>query len=475
MNVNDTSPMELVALLVAVAAAVAALLLALRAGRLRTELDQSRRELRTLAEERARLESDREHLRAKLADLGQAAAGEEARRAPLEARLDELVRRTTALTGENQSLLAEREGLRQQLDSQRKWVEETTQHFRESVVAAAAGLMEERSRAASEQNRKDVDSVIAPFKEQLSSFRTRVDQIHSTEAQERGSLKAQIEQLTTMNQAMSAQAQRLVNALTVTSKSTGDWGETILGRILEDSGLRRGHEYELQVNITGVDGERLIPDAVIYLPESRQLIIDSKVSNKAWTEYCAAQDEAAKEKWLDEHLASLRAHIKGLSGRRYTDSPDLRTVDFVLMFVPVEAALLTAFVKDATLYADAYRSRIVLVTPSTLMAVVKLVEGIWNFQKRKESADELAEVGRRLYEKLANFAESVLDVGRSIEQSKRAYDKARGQLSEGRGNALGLAERMTQLGVVPGPGKRIPAELLGPEEDRPNREPPDSA
>ncbi len=230
-------------------------------------------------------------------------------------------------------------------------------------------------------------------------------------------MRAQIEQLTSMNQAMSVQAQRLANALTVTSKSAGDWGETILGKILEDSGLRKGHEYELQVTIAGRNREALRPDAVIRLPESRQLVVDAKVSNKAWTEYCAATDEVEKEAKLREHLASLRTHMKSLSGKGYTDSPELSTVDFVLMFVPVEAALLTAFVKDPDLYADAYRARIVLVAPSTLMAVIKLVEGIWTFQKRKESADEIAEAGRKLYEKLTNFAQSFVSVGRQIRQA----------------------------------------------------------
>jgi DNA recombination protein RmuC len=215
-----------------------------------------------------------------------------------------------------------------------------------------------------------------------------------------------------MNLAMSTQADRLATALTVTSKSVGDWGETILSKILEDSGLRRGHEYDLQVAVTGINGERLIPDAVINLPESRQLVIDSKVSNKAWTEYCALTVEAEREVKLREHLASLRGHIKSLSSKAYSESPDLKTVDFVLLFVPVEAALLTAFMKDPTLYADAYRNRIVMVTPSTLMAVVKLVEGIWTFQKRKESADEIAEAGRRLYDKLSTFAQSFVSVGR---------------------------------------------------------------
>jgi DNA recombination protein RmuC len=340
-----------------------------------------------------------------------------------------------------------------------------TELFEARVLAATAKLMEDSSRSLAERNQKDVTAVVAPFKEQLAEFRQRVDHIYATDTHERGSLKAQIETLTSMNQAMSVQAQRLANALTVTSKSVGDWGETILGKILEDSGLRKGHEYELQVSISGRSGESLRPDAVIRLPESRQLIVDSKVSNKAWTEYCAAVDEVEKETRLREHLLSLRAHMKGLSGKAYTDSPELSTVDFVLMFVPVEAALLTAFVKDPDLYADAYRSRIVLVTPSTLMAVIKLVEGIWTFQKRKESADEIAEAGRKLYEKLTNFAASFISVGRAIKQSSDAFEQAQGQLSTGKGNAIKLAEDMKKLGVTPAAGKTMPAQLLLPNQD----------
>ncbi len=351
-----------------------------------------------------------------------------------------------------------------QLAEQKQWVTEQTQHFEQRVLAAAARLMEERSKALGELNQSEVQKVVAPFKEQLDQFRKRVDDIYAAENHERGALKTQIEQLTMMNQAMSAQAERLANALTITSKSVGDWGETILQKILEDSGLRLGHEYDLQVTVRDADDRAQRPDAVIRLPESRQLVIDSKVSNKAWTEYCAAVDDEQRALKLREHLASLRTHIKELSARRYQDLPSLDTVDFVLMFVPVEAALLTAFVKDPALYSDAYRSRIVLVTPSTLMAVVKLVEGIWTFQKRKESADEIAEAGRKLYEKISNFAHSFVSIGRALQQSRTVYDQAEAQLT-GKGSALRLAERLRDLGVTPAHGKQIPQVLLELSED----------
>jgi DNA recombination protein RmuC len=439
-----------------------ALYLLWRPNPLLPQVEEWRQKAEALAGENAKL--------AALLDNAQAQVAAE--RSSAEAQLQsERINAAAQLEAERANAAAlvqsERASTSAQLDRQQQWIREQTQQFQERVLAAAAKLMEERSKALSEQNTRDVSAVVAPFKEQLAEFRQRVDHIYAAEKEDRGSLKAQIETLTSMNQAMSTQAERLANALTVTSKSTGDWGETILEKILEDSGLRRGHEYDLQVAITGRDGERLQPDAVVYLPEGRQLVVDSKVSNKAWSEYCGATGDVEREARLREHLGSLRAHIKGLSGKGYTDSPDLKTVDFVLMFVPVEAALLTAFVKDSALYADAYRARIVLVTPSTLMAVVKLVEGIWTFQKRKESADEIAEAGRKLYEKLTNFADSFVDVGRAIEQSGRAFEKARGQLSTGKGNAIRLAQGMLELGVTPAPGKQMPPQLLQGDDEEP--------
>jgi DNA recombination protein RmuC len=351
------------------------------------------------------------------------------------------------------------EGLRNQLIAQKQWIEEQTTHFEQRVLAAAANLMEERGRAFTEINRKEVDTVIAPFKEQLAEFRQRVDHIYASENKERGELRQQIEHLTNLNQAVSTQAERLTNALTVTSKSTGDWGETILQKILEDSGLREGKEYGLQHSIIDAEGDRVQPDAVIFLPENRQLVVDSKVSNRAWKEYCNEVDEELRNIRLKEHLASLRAHVKSLASKDYSRSPQLQSVDFVVMFVPVEAALLRAFEADDSLYSDAFRSKIILVTPSTLMAVVKMVEGLWNLQKRKESADEIAEAGRKLYEKLTSFATTFIEVGEAIQKANSTFDRARGQLSTGKGNAIRLAQRMVELGVAPASGKTMPLQL----------------
>ena len=362
--------------------------------------------------------------------------------------------------GDQRVALAANHDLQQRIEEQKDWLEQQSAHFREQVLGAAMKLMEERGSAFTETNKKEVDAIIAPFKEQLAEFRRRVDHIYAADNHDRGELKAQIQQLTQLNNTISDQAQRLTNALTITTKATGNWGETILKRILEESGLREGREYQLQFSMSGSEGDLQQPDAVVFLPENRQLVIDSKVSNKAWTDYCHETQEERRAQRLADHLGSLRAHIKSLAGKDYAGSPQLTSVDFVLMFVPVEAALLTALASDNALYSDAFRSKVVLVCPSTLMAVVKLVEGMWTLQKRKESADEIAESGRKLYEKLSGFAGTFLEIGDSIQKTQEQFDKAKGQLSTGKGNAIGLAQKMLELGVSPKTGKSMPAALL---------------
>ncbi len=404
--------------------------------------------------------------RERLDGLSRAEAEAARRLAELDLERRALGDQVSQLSGSLAAAENERNGLRERLAAQEAWVLKTTEEFKAKVLAGAAQIMEDRGKAFTETNRREVETVVGPFKEKLEEFRRRVDDIYASDNKERGELKQQVLHLTALNQTVSQKTEQLTNALTVQSKSTGNWGETILARILEDSGLRRDREYRLQVPIKGPDGESLIPDAVIDLPEQRQLVVDSKVSNKAWSDYCAAGgDEYARAALLKLHLTSLRSHLRSLASKDYSQSPDLNTVDFVLMFVPVEAALLTALQEDDSLYSDAYRAKVILVTPSTLMAVVKLAEGLWTLQKRKESADQIAEAGRKLYEKLTNFAQTFMALGKTIDDSKKAFDQARGQLAKGKGNAIGLAEKMKDLGVTPGAGKGMPQTLLKTEEE----------
>ena len=364
------------------------------------------------------------------------------------------------LTAGSAALEQARSDLLVRLAEQKTWVEEQTRFFEQKIAGVATQLLDEKSRAFTEVNKKEIDAVVAPFKEQLKEFRERVDHIYVADSRERGQLHEQIRQLTELNQLVSKQAEDLTKALTISSRATGDWGEMILQRILEESGLREGKEYVLQHTVEGADEDLQRPDAVILLPDGKHVVLDSKVSNKAWKEYCAATDEETREAKLGEHLASVRAHMRELASRDYQHSPDLKTIEFVLMFVPIEAALLTALSRDESLFTEAWRAKVYLVSPGMLMASLKLIEGMWVYQRRKESADKIAEAGRKLYDKLTIFSNTFVDVGAAIEKAHGTFEKAQGQLVSGKGSAIKLAAKLKELGVSPGPGKVMAPELV---------------
>lgn len=413
---------------------------------------------------RRALERELAATQARIAELEATGAARERERVALQAQVTELTgekaRLAENLRGLEAAQRAELAARDRQLTEQKTWIEEKGKLFEQNIENTANRLLEDKAKRFTEINRKEIDAIVGPFKEQLSDFRQRVDHIYQQDSQDRSQLKEQIVGLTQLNQTVSQQALDLTRALTISTKATGNWGETILRKILEDSGLREGHEYKLQHRIVADDGGDQQPDAVIFLPEQRQVVVDAKVSNKAWKLYCSEQDESLRAQHLEDHLLSLRAHIRGLAERDYTQSPDLTTVDFVLMFVPVEAALLEAIARDESLYTEAYRRKVILVVPTTLMAVIKLIEGIWSVQRRQQNADEIAEAGRKLYEKLTHFAESFEAVGRAIGNVQTSFEQARGQLATGKGNAIRLAERMRGLGVSPTKNKLLPAGLV---------------
>lgn len=417
------------------------------------ERDAQQRAVEALRGEKAALEQARE---AQAAELRKLAAAQAALQAQLEARDHRLA-------------------------EQKAWIDEQNHVVELRFARLANQLLEDKSQKFTDLNRKQIDAIIGPFKEQLGEFRQRVDAIYQTDSMDRTELRGKIDELTRLNQNVSRKTEDLTRALTVTSKSVGDWGETILKRILEQSGLRQGHEYELQMTVSSDRDEdaRQRPDAVITLPEGRKLVVDAKVSNKAWTDYRAGADEAERDSAFLRHLASLRAHIKGLAARDYARSPDLAgSVDFVLLFVPVEGALLEALARAPELYDEAYKQRVILVVPTTLMAVVKLVEGMWTVQRQKENFAHIAEAGARLYDKLRLFAESFEKVGAALAGAQQTYDQARGQLASGKGNAIGLAQKMVQLGVKPPKGRTLPlvlGALAGEGEAGEGADPEDSA
>lgn len=353
-----------------------------------------------------------------------------------------------------------------QLQEQQRWIAEQNARLEERFQLIAGQLLEEKSLRFAQSNREQIDALLLPLKSQLQEFRSRVDEVYKNDSDDRSALRQHIGSLTALNQTLSRETRELTRALTTSSKHTGNWGEVVLRRILEDSALREGHEYLLQQSVKPGPGapealQRQQPDAVILLPDNRRVIVDAKTSLKAWTSYAAEEDEGQRLRARGEHIASLRGHLRSLAAADYPGSPDLAgSVEFVLMFVPVEAALLEALAAEPGLYAEAQRSNVVMVVPSTLFAVVRLIDSMWSVQRQSDNARQIADAGRKLHDKLVSFCESFVGLGEMLTRTQQQFDKARGQLSQGPGNAIRLAERMRELGVSSQRGRSLPASLL---------------
>jgi DNA recombination protein RmuC len=318
-------------------------------------------------------------------------------------------------------------------------------------------ILEAQSERFSTIQQKQVGDVLNPLRERISEFQLAVTELKDKGLQQQGELKAQLDQLRLSNKQMEDEARNLTQALRG-QKTQGAWGELVLERVLEVSGLTEGREFRRQVSHTLADGSRLQPDVVIDLPENKHIIIDAKVSLTAFQRWHEAGNPEVEAKAMKEHLGSLRAHIDGLSKKDYSALDGVSTPEFVLLFIPIEPAFTAALKEDADLFEYAFSKRIVLVTPSTLLATLKTVASIWRLENQNRNALEIARLGSELYHKLANFCDDLIEVGARLDQAKNAHEKATNKLSSGRGNALRTIERMRELGL--NTKKQIPASML---------------
>ena len=324
-------------------------------------------------------------------------------------------------------------------------------------------ILEEKSRRFAEQNQQNLDTLLKPLQEKLTDFRKQVDETYQSEARERFALKQEVEKLAGLNLRMTDETRALTNALKGESKTQGDWGELVLETILENSGLRKGEEYLVQDTHTISDGSRLQPDVVIRLPESKHLVIDSKVSITAYTRYMQADDESIKTAELNSHVQSIRQHIQGLSSKNYQDLYGVGSIDFVLMFIPVEPAFLSAMRHAPDIYQEALKKNIVIVCPSTLLATVRTVAHLWRQEYQNKNAQEIARQCAMLYDKFVGFVEDLDKVGQRLEQAQISYNDAVGKLKTGRGNLIRTAENVKKLGVKP--NKSLPSKLTDVADD----------
>ncbi|HSO20053.1 MAG TPA: DNA recombination protein RmuC [Desulfosarcina sp.] len=311
----------------------------------------------------------------------------------------------------------------------------------------AERILEEKGKTFADRNKVQMDGLIGPLREQLGEFKKRVDDVYDKESRDRAALVNEIGHLKQLNERIGKDALNLTNALKGDVKTLGGWGEVILERILEASGLEKGRAYETQVSLPGGRGARYQPDVIVRLPEGRDVIVDAKVSLKAYERYHAASDAAVRSAAVKEHLASLRNHLKGLSEKHYEDLEGVRTLDFVLMFVPIEAAFFTALEHDRALFTEAFQKNVILVSPSTLLVTLRTIHNIWRNADQNENALEIARQAGGLYDKFIGFIEALEEIGRQLDRARDAYHMARDRLSAGRGNLVRRAEQLKALGV----------------------------
>lgn len=313
----------------------------------------------------------------------------------------------------------------------------------------ATRVLENNSQKLKEQNQESLQHLLSPLKDRIQAFERKVDDTYQAEARERHSLKREVEQLHKLNLEMSEEARNLTRALKGDSKAQGNWGEVILARVLESSGLREGHEFIVQgkeMNLQSINGKRLQPDVIVKLPDEKHLIIDAKVSLTAYERFVDSESEY-KDMQLKMHLDSMQKHIKELSDKHYSGLDALNSPDFVLMFMPVEPAFSIAIQQKSDLFTYAWERKIVLVSPSTLLATLKTVASIWQIDQQNSNAREIARQGGALYDKFVLFVEELEKVGKSIDKASDSYHQAMLRLSQGKGNLISRAEKLQELGA----------------------------
>jgi len=341
----------------------------------------------------------------------------------------------------------ESSNLLEKLGSQKAELDGLHKKLTEQFQNIASKILNDSSQLIQQQHRQKLEDVLNPLKERIQEFEKKVDSTHKESIKDTQSLKEQISALQKLNQTIGEEAKNLTTALKGQAKTQGNWGELILETLLEKSGLVKGREYTVQEIITGEEGKRYYPDVIIHLPEKKKIIIDSKVSLVAYERFCNAPDDVQREAALKEHSGSLRKHIKELSAKNYQNVEELQSLDFVLMFIPIEPAFSVVVSADMALFNEALEKNIVLVTPSTLLATLRTIANMWKQEKQNRNALEIAKEGGALYDKLVGLMNDLIDLGNRIKQTQSSYEEAMKKLYTGSGNLLSKAENIKQLGA----------------------------
>ena len=365
-------------------------------------------------------------------------------------------------------LQSERDTLNQQLtaaevrlsEQQKAWQEklEFKAVLETEFKNLATDILEDKSKRFTELNQSNLDSLLRPLGDQIQDFRKKVEDIETNRTRDQSSLKSELQLLRTLNQNISEEATNLTNALKGQSKTLGNWGEFILEDILQKAGLVKDREYLVRETFIAEDGKRAQPDVVINLPDDRHMIIDSKANLTAYNRYCSSEEKAECEQELKKHIAAIRVHIKELDLRKYQDHHNLNSLDFVLMFIPLEPAFILAVRNDSNLFDDAFAKRVVVVCPSTLLATMRTVGNIWKQENQKRNVLEIANQSGALYDKFVGFYEDLKMIGDRLAQAQVSYEAATTKLVSGKGNLIRRAEHILELGAKA--SKRLPQNVI---------------
>ena len=336
---------------------------------------------------------------------------------------------------------------RSQFDERIAFIERSKEQLGESFKNIANDLLESKSKSFSQSSKENITALLSPLQEKITQFEKRVEETYDKESKERFSLAREIKSLQALNNKISEDAVNLTNALKSDNKAQGAWGEFVLESILEKSGLTKGREYEVQVALKAEDGSKSQPDVIVHLPESRDIVIDSKVSLKAWDAFCSSDKGSDRDALLKQHIASIRQHVKTLSAKDYQNLTGLNSLDYVFLFMPVEAAYSSAVQVDRELFQYAFDRNIIFVVPSTLLTTLRTVQNLWRLAQQNQNANEIADRAGALYDKFVAFVDDLEEIGGRIDATRKSFEKARNKLVSGRGNLVKRAEALRELGA----------------------------